>query len=191
MRNLTSFTNISLDGYYADSMGGFSWGHSEQRDAEFDAFVADNAKGGGALVFGRVTYDIMIQYWPTPMAAKNDPVVAEQMNNLPKFVISRTLNEATWKNTTLLDGDLVAEMRTLKESPGDDMVILGSGSIVTQLAQAGLIDEFQIVVQPIVLGGGKSLFAGVKEAMNLTLGKTRIFSSGKVFLRYQPAPRAG
>jgi dihydrofolate reductase len=121
----------------------------------------------------------MIQYWPTPMAAKNDPVVAEQMNNLQKVVFSRTLKEATWKNTTLVNGDLAAEVRKLKEGSGHDMVILGSGSIVAQLAQEGLIDEFQIVVQPVVLGSGETLFAGVKDAVDLSLGKTRTFPSGK------------
>jgi dihydrofolate reductase len=113
------------------------------------------------------------------MAAKNDPVVAEQMNNLSKIVFSRTLKEATWKNTTLVKGDLATEDRALKEGSGHDMVILGSGSIVAQLAQEGLIDEFQIVVQPVVLGGGKTLFAGVKDAVDLSLGKTRTFASGK------------
>lgn len=188
MRKLSSFTNISLDGYYADAKGGFSWGHTEKKDPEFEAFVADNAKGGGegALLFGRVTYDVMVQYWPTPMAAKNDPVVAEGMNNMSKFVFSRTLKEATWKNTTLVKGDLVTEVRKLKQGSGDGMVILGSGSIVAQLAQEGLIDEFQIVVQPVVLGSGKTLFAGVKDTMDLSLGKTRTFPSGKIFLRYTP-----
>ena len=188
MRKLSSFTNISLDGYYADATGGFNWGHPEKKDPEFDAFVADNAKGGGgALLFGRVTYEIMAKYWPTPMAAKDNPVVAEGMNNLPKVVFSRTLKEATWKNTTLVKGDVAAEVRKLKQAAGDDMVILGSGSIVAQLAQEKLIDEFQIVVQPVVLGSGKTLFAGVKDSLDLALGKTRTFPSGKIFLRYTPA----
>jgi dihydrofolate reductase len=187
MRKLSSFTNISLDGYFADAKGGFSWGHAAKKDPEFDAFVADNAKGGGALLFGRLTYEIMVQYWPSPMAAKDNPVVAEGMNNLQKVVFSRTLKEATWKNTTLVSGDLATEVRKLKEGPGDDMVILGSGSIVAQLAQEKLIDEFQIVVQPVVLGSGKTLFAGVKDTVDLSLGKTRTFPSGKIFLRYTPA----
>jgi dihydrofolate reductase len=187
MRKLSSFTNISLDGYYADAKGGFSWGHAAKRDPEFEAFVADNAKGGGALLFGRVTYEVMVQYWPTPMAAKDNPVVADGMNNMQKFVFSRTLKEATWKNTTLVKGDLAAEVRKLKQASGDDMVILGSGSIVAQLAQEKLIDEFQIVVQPVVLGSGKTLFAGVKDTVDLALGKTRTFPSGKIFLRYTAA----
>lgn len=188
MPKLSSFTNISLDGYYADAKGGFNWGHAAKKDPEFEAFVADNAKrgGGGALLFGRVTYELMVQYWPSPMAAKDNPVVAEGMNNTSKFVFSRTLKEATWKNTTLVNGDLAAEVRKLKQGSGPDMVLLGSGSIVAQLAQEKLIDEFQIVVQPVVLGSGKTLFAGVKDAMDLALGKTRTFPSGKIFLRYTP-----
>ena len=108
------------------------------------------------------------------------------MNSLPKIVFSRTLDEASWRNTQLLKGDLVAEVRELKEGAGEDMAILGSGSIVSQLAQAGLIDEFQIVVNPVVLGKGSALFDGIRS-LPLKLTKTRAFANGNVFLCYEPA----
>jgi len=96
----------------------------------------------------------MAGFWTTPYAMENMPVVAERMNNLPKVVFSRTLDKASWNNTTLIKGDLAAETRKIKQEPGNDMVILGSGSIVSQLAQEGLIDEYEVVVNPIVLGEG-------------------------------------
>jgi dihydrofolate reductase len=112
--------------------------------------------------------------------------VAEAMNNLPKVVFSRTLDKAPWKNTTLVKGDIAAAVRKMKNEPGPGMAILGSGSIVSQLAQAGLIDEFQIVVNPIVLGRGKTLFDGVNEKLPLKLIKTRAFRNGNVVLYYEP-----
>jgi dihydrofolate reductase len=114
------------------------------------------------------------------------PAVAERMNNLPKVVFSRTLDKATWNNTKLVKGNIAEEMRKLKNEPGPDMVIMGSGSIVAQFAQEGLIDDYQIVVSPLVLGKGKSMFEGVKEKLSLKLAKTRSFSNGNVLLCYEP-----
>jgi len=185
MRKLSVFNSVSLDGYFAGANGDFSWAHKQ--DPEWNAFVAENASGGGQLLFGRVTYQLMVSYWPTPMAAQNDPIVAERMNNLPKVVFSRTLDKASWSNTKLIKGDIAAATRKMKQEPGEDMAILGSGSIVSQLAQEGLIDEYQIVINPIVLGKGKTMFEGIEKSLNLKLTKTRTFGNGNVFLCYQPA----
>jgi dihydrofolate reductase len=155
-------------------------------DAEFNAFVADNAKSGGMLVLGRITYELMTSYWPTPQARKNDPVVAERMNNLPKVVFSRTMDQASWSNTKLVKGDIAAEIRRMKGDPGKDMTILGSGSIVSQLTREGLIDEYRMVVNPVVLGEGRTMFDGLKESLRLKLTKTRTFGNGSVFLCHEP-----
>jgi dihydrofolate reductase len=187
MRKLAAFIQVSLDGYFADTDGGIGWAYKDPGDGEWNAFVTGNAKGGGQLLFGRVTYEFMASYWPTPMAARNNAVVAERMNSRPKIVFSRTLHEAAWANTTVLNGDLVAEVRKLKEDVGVDMAILGSGSIVSQLAEAGLIDEFQIVLNPIVLAQGQALFDGIKHSLPLKLANARTFGNGSVFLRYEPA----
>jgi dihydrofolate reductase len=184
MRTVIAFEQVSLDGYFADGNGDMRWAH--KHDPEWNAFAASNAGGGGALLFGRVTYELMASFWPTPAALEMDRVVTEAMNNLPKVVFSRTLKQASWKNTTLVKGDLAAAVRKMKHESGPDMAILGSGSIVSQLAQAGLIDEFQIVVNPIVLGKGKTLFDGVKEKVNLKLTQTRAFGNGNVLLCYEP-----
>ena len=109
------------------------------------------------------------------------------MNALPKVVFSRTLEKATWRNTKLISGDLAAEVRKLKDAAGPDMVILGSASIVAQLAAANLIDLYQVVVSPIVLGAGLSMFAGLPQRLALKRTSTRAFENGNVLLTYQPA----
>jgi dihydrofolate reductase len=177
---------VTLDGYFAGPNGDLSWAHEENRDPDWNAFVEGNASGESRLLFGRVTYDMMNGYWPTPAAAQNDPVLAERMNNSPKVVFSRTMEKPTWKNTTLIKGDIVDAVRALKSDGGLDMAILGSGSIASQLAQAGLIDEFQLVMFPMVLGDGKQLFDGVGKRLDLQLKKTRTFANGRVVLFYEP-----
>jgi dihydrofolate reductase len=184
MRKLGVFNAVSLDGYFVDSKGDMSWAYNLTKDPEWEAFGAENAKGGGMLLFGRITYELMASYWPTPAALENNPIVAKSMNALPKVVFSRTLDRASWQNTKLMKGDLVAEVRKLKAEPGPDMAILGSGSIVSQLAQAGLIDEYQIVVNPVVLGKGRTMFDGVQEKLALKLTKSQTFSNGNVVLSY-------
>lgn len=186
MRKLVVFNNVTLDGYFAGVNGDFSWAHSGNDDAEFNAFVAENASGGGELLLGRITYELMASYWPTPNAIKNDPIVAEGMNHMPKVVFSRTLNKVSWSNTKLVQGDIASEIRKMKKEPGMGMAILGSGSIVSQLAPEGLIDEYQVVVNPVVLGEGRTMFDGIKEKLALKLTKTRTFSNGKVYLCYEP-----
>ena len=117
MRRLMVFNHVTLDGYFTDPKGDMSWAHKQ--DAEWDAFVAQNAKGGGVLVFGRITYEMMAGFWPTPMALKSFPAVAERMKSLPKVVFSRTLDKASWNNTKLVKGDIAAEVRRMKQEPGE------------------------------------------------------------------------
>lgn len=184
MRKLVVFNNVTLDGYFTDRNGDMSWAHKD--DPEWNAFAADNAKGGGTLLFGRITYEMMASWWPTPQAMTSMPAVAERMNNLPKVVFSRTLDKASWNNTKLVKKDIAAEVRRMKKEPGEGMAIMGSGTIVSQLADEGLIDEFQIVVNPIALGSGRTMFDGVKKKLNLKQTKTRTFGNGNVLLCYEP-----
>jgi dihydrofolate reductase len=187
MRKLIVFNHISLDGYFVDVNGSMAWAKMDNNDPEYNAFVAGNASGDGNLLFGRVTYELMIKYWPTPMAKQHDPVVAEGMNNMPKFVFSRTMDKASWNNTTVVKGDLLEEVKKMKQQSGPGMAILGSGTVVSQLCAAGLIDEYQVVVNPVILGKGRTMFEDVKEIRSLKLTKTRSFKSGKVYLCYEPA----
>ena len=188
MRTLSVFEHVSLDGYFVDAAGDMSWAHRND-DREWSEFTSQNASGGGVLVFGRVTYDMMAGYWTTARARAAAPDVAERMNALPKVVVSRTLREAAWQNTKILKGDIAAHMRALKEQPGPDLVIMGSGTVVAQLTQAGVIDTYQLVVNPIVLGAGRTLFEGVEKPVRLALARERRFANGNVVLWYETAAR--
>jgi dihydrofolate reductase len=187
MRKLIAFNHVTLDGYFVSANGDFNWARNGNDDAEYSAFVAENASGGGQLLFGRVTYELMASYWPTPIADQHNPAVAAGMNSMSKVVFSRTLDKASWSNTRLVKSDLVSEIRKMKGEPGPGMAILGSGSIVSQLAPEHLIDEYQMMVDPVALGKGRTMFDGIKEKLNLKLTKTRTFKNGKVYLCYEPA----
>ena len=186
MRKLVAFNHVSLDGYFVDAKGSMAWAKSDRHDPEWNAFVAENARGDGQLLFGRITYELMASYWPTPAADRHDPIVAERMNKLPKVVFSKTLDQASWTNTKLVKDDMVGEVRRMKGQPGEGMAILGSGRIVSQLAREGLIDEYQVVVNPVVLGGGRTMFDGVQQMLKLKLTQSRVFGNGNAFLSYQP-----
>jgi dihydrofolate reductase len=184
MRKLGVFNNVSLDGYYADANSDYRWAHEGANDPDIMEFTKGNAQGMNALVFGRVTYELMVAWWPTPEAAKAMPEITKGMNEAPKYVFSRTLDSADWSNTTLLRDDPATEISRIKQTPGPDMTVLGSGTIVAQLAAAGLIDEVQLLVCPVVLGSGKSQFAGVSGKPWWTLSRSKSFKNGRVFLAY-------
>lgn len=189
MRRLGVFNNVSLDGYFVDANGRMDFAYAGSDDPEWQEFVSGNAGGDGALLFGRVTYDMMASWWPTAQAKAAMPAVAEGMNRRVKYVASRTMTDARWNNTTVLEGDLVSAVRALKQSDGPDLVILGSGSIVAQLAAAALIDRYQLVVKPVVLGAGRSMFAGVPTLVELHPLGARTFHNGNVLLTYERALR--
>jgi len=184
MPTLNVFNNVSLDGYFCGSEGDLSWAYQDPHDDEWNAFVANNAKGGGTLVFGRITYQMMAGYWPTASAAQQNPSLAKYMNAIPKVVFSRTMTEAAWSNTQLLRGDLIEEVRRLKGEPGTGLTILGSGSLISQLTAARLIDQYQVVVKPLVLGQGRSMFHGIGNRVALRQTGARAFGNGNVLLSY-------
>lgn len=186
MRKLIVFNHVTLDGYFVGANGDFSWAQNGNDDPEYAAFVAENASGGGQLLFGRVTYDLMASYWPTALADQHSPAVAAGMNSMSKVVFSRTLDKASWSNTRLVKGDIVSEVRKMKNESGPGMAIMGSGSIVSQLALENLIDEYQMMVDPVALGKGRSMFEGIGEKLALKLTKTRTFNNGKVYLCFEP-----
>ena len=183
MGKVSAFIFITLNGYFEGPTRDISW---HRHGAEENAYAVDALKSGNMLLFGRVTYEMMASYWPTPLAIKNDPIVAEGMNNADKIVFSRTLKSVEWSNTRLVKDNIAEEVKRLKQMPGKNMTLLGSGSIVTQLAQQGLIDEFQIMVDPVLLGDGTPIFKGIKERLNLKLITTRTFKSGVILLCYEP-----
>jgi dihydrofolate reductase len=189
MRKISVFNFISLDGYYAGPGGDISWAKARQgdeQDQEENDFGRKGVGAGNILLFGRITYEMMAGYWPSPAAMKNSPEMAEGMNKAEKIVFSRTLKKTTWNNSRVAGGEMVEAIRKLRREPGKDMTVLGSGSIVTQLAQEGLIDEYQLMIHPVVLGKGSSIFGGISGHLNLDLTGTRSFPSGVVLLSYRP-----
>lgn len=183
MRKLSVFNLVSLDGYFAGEDGDISW---HNVDEEFQDLAKAASNSGNTLLFGRKTYEVMASYWPTPEAIKNDPVVAGGMNRSEKIVFSRTLDSVTWNNTRLVKGDMIAEVRNLKEGTGTGLTVLGSGSIVAQLTQEGLIDEYRILLNPVALGRGTTMFEGIVSPLVLILTNTRVFGNGNVLLTYVP-----
>ena len=174
---------ISLDGYLAGPGGDLSW---HVMNDEFHRYAEDMMSAAGVLIFGRLTYQLMESYWPNEDVKMSDPIVAAQMNGLPKVVFSKTLKKAEWENTTLFNSDVEKNIRQLKEQPGKDIVILGSGTIVSALTQADLIDEHCIFICPVLLGSGTYQFNGHLDRKNLLLTDMKRLSNGLVMLSYQP-----
>ncbi len=184
MQKLRVFESISVDGYFTDASSDMSWAHAGQADPEFADWVGGNASSGGALVFGRKTYQMMEAFWPTPLASQQMPVVAKGMNAAKKYVASRTI-QPTWKNTDILKGDLIEAVRALKVSDGPGgITLLGSGSVAAQLGEAGLVDEYQFVMIPIALGAGRTVFT---KGCGLRLVEHRAFRCGNVVVTYAVA----
>jgi dihydrofolate reductase len=183
MRKLLSFMVVTLDGYYEGPNGEFDWPNV---DAEFNEFSISQLNDIDTLLFGRVTYEGMASYWPTPAALEFDPVIAERMNSIPKVVFSKSLTEATWRNSTLTSEDIATAVPKLKEESGGALALFGSPTLTVSLLEEGLVDELRVMVMPILLGAGKSLFTGLRDRVHVKLGQTLLFSSGNVLLTYQP-----
>ena len=185
MRKISVFNFITLNGYYKGVGEDISWHRHGSEEASFAGESANPARPN-ALMFGRVTYEMMAGFWPTEAGRSMNPEVAEGMNRSEKYVFSRTLTSATWQRTKIMKGDIVSETMRLKKSDGPDITILGSGSIVTQLASAGLIDSFTLMIDPVALGEGSTLLQGLNGKLDLRLTNSRIFDSGVVLLNYEP-----
>lgn len=183
MRKVIFFILTSLDGFFEGPERDINW---HNVDEEFNEFAIQQTGEFGALLFGRVTYELMASYWPTDVAKRNDPIIAGLMNSLPKIVFSKTLEKAGWDNTKLVKDNFVEEVLRLKQQPGKDIAIFGSSDLAVTFMEHDLIDEYRIMVNPIVLGNGKPLFQGIKSKLNLKLLKTRTFNSGNILLYYEP-----
>ncbi len=191
MRKIVMFNMVSLDGYFAGPNGDISW---HNVDHEFNEFAIKQTPSFGALIFGRKTYDLMASYWPTKEVIKRDPVVARIMNSIHKIVFSKSLKEKketdVWKNVQLLKEIKPQVFNKLKKQSGRDMAIFGSGEIVQQFTNLGLIDEFRLMINPVILGKGKQMFANLENKLNLKLINTRTFKNGNILLVYNIKNRA-
>jgi len=169
---------VTLDGFSAGSAGELDW---HVMDDEFDAYVMEMLNSIDAFLLGRVTYQMFEGYWPT---APNRE--AGLMNALPKLVFSKTLRQAHWQHSTLLNAVVPAEIEKLKAQPGKDLALFGSASLASTFMRLGLIDEVRILVNPVVLGGGKPTFSACTARLPFKLLKSQTLRSGVVILYYQP-----
>lgn len=182
MRKVIMFNMITLDGFFeGKNKWDIGW---HQVDEEFNEFAIDQLQHAGGLIFGRVTYEGMASYWQSPAALDDDPNVTKLMNSLPKFVFSRTLEKASWNNTRLIRGDASEAIHQLKQEDGDDLFIFGSADLSSSLIRDHVIDEYRLMVAPIVLGAGGALFKEIEGLIKMKLLDTRKFHNGNVLLSY-------
>lgn len=183
MRKLFLFNLISLDGFFEGPNKELDW---HNVDDEFNEFAIEQLDSIDMILFGRITYELMAGFWPSDEAIKGDPEVANRMNSIKKAVFSKTLPKANWNNTTLISENAPAEVAKLKNMPGKDIAIFGSFGLALTLLPDNLIDEFRIMINPVVLGEGKQMFDSITERLHLKLTGTKVFKSGNVLLYYQP-----
>ncbi len=172
---------LSVDGFFCGPNGEIDWHHV---DAEFNEMAIDFLDSIDTLLFGRVTYELMASYWPTESALHDDPEVARRMNALKKIYFSGTSETLLWNNSTMLNTIDIEEIRKMKNEPGKDIAIFGSGKVVEQLMPHHVIDEFRFIINPVILGNGKTVFSTLEGTKKLTLLETRTFTNGNVLLNY-------
>lgn len=193
MRKLIVGTFVTLDGVMQapggpdeDREGGFEHGGWSVNfwDEEMGQVITEWTVQSGALLLGRKTYDIFAAHWPK---VSDDDSVAASLNSVPKYVASRTLDDVTWNNSTLLRGDIAAQVRKLKEQDGGEIQVTGSSNLIQTLLKHNLVDEFRIWVFPVVVGDGKRLFGNGTMPAALKLADTRTFATGVTVHTYVPA----
>ena len=180
MRKLVVTEYLTLDGVFEEP-GNWSF---EYFNEEAMQYKRDELFSSDAQLLGRVTYEGFAKAWPT-MTGTGD--FGERMNSMPKYVVSTTLTHAEWQNSTIINKNVVEEIQQLKEQPGQNILVAGSGKLVHTLMQHQLVDEFRCMVHPVILGSGKRLFPEGSEQYKLTLLETKAFKTGIVILHYQPA----
>jgi len=196
MRTLIVNEFLSLDGVAQapgaadeDTSGGFRYGgwHLRYFDELSQKWVVENLTGADAFPFGRRTFEIFAAHWPN--APEEEQVVAEPLNSLPKYVVSSTLTEPLeWENATLLKGEPADAVATLKQDGDGELFVIGSTQLVQTLVQHDLVDEFRVMIDPLVLGGGKRIFGDDGARRPLRLVEGQITSSGAIVATYAPEP---
>jgi dihydrofolate reductase len=195
-RRIVMFNWVTADGYFAGPDGNLDWVVPDEEQAKA---AAQDIQNFDTVLFGRRTYELFEGFWrhavvddsgtvPDPHHAgrrsSEHGAIAIAFNRMTKLVFSRTMQDVTWRNARLLRALDPREIETMKKQPGKGMIIFGSGSIVSQLTQCGLIDEYQFVVCPILLGSGQPLLSGVSKHLRLDLVEAKPLPSGDVMLRY-------
>lgn len=186
MRKIIIQDMLTVDGFFCGPNGEIDW-HAV--DGEFNEYAIGVLNTVDTLMFGRVTYELMARYWPTPEGQKDNAAIADKMNGLQKIFFSKSEQNMDWNNSTVRHEIDANEITRMKQAPGKDIIIFGSGTIVDALAKLGLIDEFRFIVNPVILGKGKTLFPTVEGGRKLKLLRTQTFASGNVLSCYEPIAR--
>lgn len=182
MRGVIVTEFVTLDGVMeAPEKWTFPFGNEEAAK-----FKRDELFESDALLLGRVTYEGFAAAWPS---RTDEEGFADRMNSLPKFVVSTTLKQVDWNNSSLIKSNVAEEVAKLKQQPGQGILIYGSGQLVNSLIQGGLIDEYRLMVYPLVMGSGKRLFRNAHDTTTLSLVESKAFKTGVVVLTYQPAEK--
>jgi dihydrofolate reductase len=191
MRNIIVSIFLTLDGCFEGPNKELDW---HVWDDEMEEYMSDFLNKVDAILLGRVAYQLLADYWPTAIpkltmprnSGEEHPFIIERMNSLPKIVLSKTLDKVEWKNSTLIKENIKEEILKLKQRPGKDLVLFGGANIAFSLQQLGLIDEYRIILNPVILSGGNLFFKGIRDRLSLKLLNLRTFSCGNVLLYYRP-----
>lgn len=183
MRKLVVLESMTVDGVY-DAQTINKWGSPFTSD-EREEYIREAILSADALLYGRTTYDLQAYYWPG--LKNNEYGIADKKNNMPKYVVTSTPLKTQWNNSNIIKGNVVEEIAQLKQQPGKDILIEGSGTLVESLMQAGLVDEVKLLVHPAIMGSGKRLFKDGMGMTTLKLVESKPLSKGVVLLRYEPA----
>ena len=195
MRRIVTFNRVTADGFFSGPHGNLDWAVPEEA---LDRSAADALGGADTMLFGRRTYELFEGFWPDAvddLGSAPDPHAPGRrseiigriglwINQAAKLVFSSTLKNVSWKNSRILPAFDPGEIQALKQQPGKEIIVFGSGSIVSQLTEHGLVDEYQFIVNPVLLGSGRSLLDGVPKSTVLDLLETATYASGNVKLRY-------
>ena len=196
-RRIVMFNQVSADGFFSDADGGLDW---VVADPEIHARAVEGMPGTDTILFGRRTYEQFASFWPGALENLNAPgphgeskqapafaAMARWLNDTKKLVFSKSLRKASWNNSEILREIEPKQLSKLKQAPGKDLLIFGSGSLVAQLSQHGLIDEYRFVVCPLLLGEGVTLLGDLSKRVSLKLLEAKAFPTGNVMLTYQRA----
>ena len=181
MRKTFLFMMVSVDGYFEGVNNDISWHNT---DEEFNDFAIGQLDEVDTLVFGRRTYELMASYWPTTAGTNDDPKTAARMNSYKKVVFSKSPLKTNWENVQAYKEDVASVINTLKQQPGKNIAVLASSNLCLTLIREGLLDEVRLMVNPIALGNGTSLFTGLASRLDLTLISSRTFGNHNVLLTY-------
>jgi len=177
---------VSVDGFFAGVDGNLDW---HNVDDEFNKFVVEQLREFHTILFGRTTYQMFESFWPVALkdqkTSEDNRKVAQSINDIEKIVFSSTLEKVTWNNSKILKKIDSEEIKKLKQEPGKDMVIFGSGTIVQAMTNLNLIDEYRLMINPVLLGQGKPMFKDMKDKVNLKLRNTKTFKNGNVLICYK------